>query len=233
MTQIRIYTLIFALFVVGSMLACSIGDSVTEKVTSGVESAKDTIAEKAEEGLASLSEQTKITAKNAVASALAKVNIDKSFDLSIPITDSAVNNIITLKEKANQLTMTPQIIKNLRLSFTGGNVVVTGYPSETLMERVNMQGEMTVVFHPSVVDGKLQLTLVEAKIGDTPAPESVFDAVEQAQTIATETLDEMVSAVKGDLETEMVDASKLAVVMVNDIVIEEGKMTVKLTVNIP
>ncbi len=227
------HPLIFLLPAVIALLACSLGNNVTDKVASGVESAKETIAEKAEAGLDALGEQAKIAVKDAVAKGLESVDINKSFNLSVPITDSAVNNVIALKEKASQLTQTPQIIKNVRLAFSGGNVVVTGNPSETLLKQVNMQGEMRVVFRPSVVDGKLQLSLVEARIGDTPAPQAVFDAVEQAQTIATDTLGEMVSAVKGDLETEMVDSQKVAVVSVNDIVIEEGKMTIKLTVNIP
>ena len=228
-TKVLLWGLIWVLLI--TALACGFGSRVTEKV----DKAKEAITEKAEGGLDSLGELAKNTAKDAVVSALNSVDINKSFNLSIPVTDSTVNQIIALKEKANKLTLNQQLIENMRLSFTGGNVVVTGNLKEILFKQLNLQGsnQLTVVFRPGVTDGKLRLSLVEAKIGATPAPESVFSAVEQIQTAAADTLEELVNGVKSDLESEMVDASKLAVVVVNDIVIEEGKMTVKLTVNIP
>ncbi len=218
-----------------ALLITTLACGITARTENSINAAKDSLAEKAGEGLGTLGELAKNTAKDAVASALQSVNIDKSFNLSIPITDSAVNKIIQLKEKANQLTINQTLIENLRLSFTGGNVVVTGNVKDILFQQLNLQGsnQLTVIFRPEVTDGSVHLSLIEAKIGDTPAPESVFSAIEQTQTAATDTLQEMVNAVKGNLETEVSNTGKSAVVQVNDIVIEEGKMTVKLAVNIP
>lgn len=218
-----------------ALLITTLACGITARTENSINTAKDSLAKKAGEGLGTLGELAKNTAKDAVVSALQSVNLNKSFDLSIPITDSAVNTIIQLKEKANQLTINQTLIENLRLSFTGGNVVVTGNVKDILFQQLNLQGsnQLTIIFHPEVTDGSVHLSLIEAKIGDTLAPKSVFSAIEQTQAVATNTLQEMLNAVKGNLETEMLNTGKSAVVSVTDIVIEEGKMTIKLAVNIP
>jgi len=134
------------------------------------------------------------------------VQPDENGNITVTITDQEINEALQVGEQAGG-ALSP--IQNVTVAFTGGNVAFSGDVTQPL------QGRLTATFRPSVVDGQIQLDLINARIGPVPVPVSVLTSLEA-------TINDKVAAGLSQLP---------AAYSLQDVVIEEGSLTIMASSN--
>lgn len=140
----------------------------------------------------------------AIREKFSSVQPDESGNITVAITDQEINEALQVADTGG---VSP--IQNLNVSFTGGNVVFSGDVTQPL------QGRLTASFSAAVIDGQLQLDLVNARIGSVPVPPSLLDSLES-------TINERVATQLSRLPTSYT---------LQNVVIEEGSMTIMASRN--
>lgn len=126
---------------------------------------------------------------------------DENGNITVTITDQEINEALQVGEQAGD-AVSP--IQDVTVAFTGGNAVFSGDVTRPL------QGRLTATFRPSVVDGQIQLDLINARIGPVPIPVSVLTSLET-------TVNDKVAAGLSQLPPAY---------SLQDVAIEEGSMTI-------
>ncbi|MCA9990078.1 MAG: hypothetical protein KDE29_03645 [Anaerolineales bacterium] len=100
---------------------------------------------------------------------LAALQPDANGNYTIVLTDAEINQGLQGQPEISQDGVT---IQGLAVTFTGGNVVLTGNLTEPIA------AQLTATFRPEVNDGQLTFSLVSAQLGRLPVPTSILQSVE-------------------------------------------------------
>jgi hypothetical protein len=106
---------------------------------------------------------------------------DANGNISITITDDELNEAIQLKQTAAEQAGQPQTVQGLAVTFTGGNIVMTGSITTPVA------AQLTVTFRPYVANGILQFEVVSATLGSINVPAALLSA---SQATLNSTLNE-------------------------------------------
>lgn len=96
---------------------------------------------------------------------------DANGNISITLTDAEMNEAIQMKQAAAQAGQ-EQPLQNTMVTFTGGNIVLTG----NITTPINAQ--LSVTFRPYVANGVLQFEVVSASLGSINVPGALLSASE-------------------------------------------------------
>ncbi len=97
---------------------------------------------------------------------------DANGNISITITDAEMNEAIQMKQAAAEQAGQEQVLQGTAVTFTGGNIVLTG----SITTPVTAQ--LTVTFRPYVANGILQFEVVSATLGSIRVPATLLSASE-------------------------------------------------------
>ena len=106
-----------------------------------------------------------------IANSFASALPEGSVPIDVTITDVQLNKLIAILQASTQQ---PANIDNLSASFSDGNVILSG----TLNEPIN--GQITVTFHPNLVDNHVQFEVVSAAFGKINVPVTGLNVVQSA-----------------------------------------------------
>lgn len=120
---------------------------------------------------------------------------DANGNISVTITDAELNEAIQIKQTAAENAGQVQTVQGLAVTFTGGNIVMTGNITDPIT------AQLTVTFRPYVANGILQFEVVSATIGTINVPASLLAATED--TLNT-TLNEALGAAPGSYTLQTV-----------------------------
>ena len=95
---------------------------------------------------------------------------DENGNISITLTDDELNEAIRLKQTAESEAGQPQTVQGLAVTFTGGNIVMTGNITTPIT------AQLTVTFRPYVANGSLQFEVVSASLGSINVPAALLSA---------------------------------------------------------
>lgn len=204
-----------------------LADQAAEAATQAADLAATAVivAEQAAESAATLaaSDQVQNLEATAVAAATALVNSDFELpdssslrqkfanaqpdangNITITLTDAELNEAIRLKQTAAEQAGQPQTVQGLTVTFTGGNIVMTGNITTPVT------AQLTVTFRPYVADGLLQFEVVSASLGSINVPAALLSASEA-------TLNSTLNEAMGNLPANYT---------LQDVVMGEGTMTI-------
>jgi hypothetical protein len=97
---------------------------------------------------------------------------DANGNISVTITDAELNEAIQMKQAAAAEAGQEQVLQGTMVTFTGGNIVLTGNITSPIT------AQLTVTFRPYVANGILQFEVVSASIGSLTVPTALLSASE-------------------------------------------------------
>lgn len=204
-----------------------LADQAAEAATQAADMAATAVivAEQAAESAATLaaSDQVQNLEATAVAAATAIVNSDfelpdnsslrqkfanaqpdENGNITIVITDDEMNEAIQMKQAAATEAGQEQVLQGTAVTFTGGNIVLTG----NITTPINAQ--LTVTFRPYVANGSLQFEVVSASLGSINVPTALLSSAEA-------TLNNTLNDAMGNMPAN---------VTLQDVLMSEGTMTI-------
>ena len=125
-------------------------------------------------------------------------------NITITITDAELNEAIQMKQAAAEQAGQEQVLQGTAVTFTGGNIVLTGNITSPIT------AQLTVTFHPYVTNGVLQFEVVSASIGSLSVPAALLSASEA-------TLNSTLNDALGDLAANYT---------LQEVLMGEGTMTI-------
>ncbi len=109
---------------------------------------------------------------NALKEKFAAIQPDENGNITVTVTDDEMNQAIQAKQAAAEQAGQENLVQNMVVTFTGGNIVLTGSITSPIA------AQLTVVFRPYVADGILQFEVVSATIGSLTVPSAVLASTE-------------------------------------------------------
>ena len=95
---------------------------------------------------------------------------DANGNITITLTDAEMNEAIRLKQTADEEAGQPQPVQGLAVTFTGGNIVMTGSITTPIT------AQLTATFRPYVANSALQFEVVSASLGSINVPTALLSA---------------------------------------------------------
>jgi hypothetical protein len=132
------------------------------------------------------------------------VQPDANGNITITLTDVEMNEAIQMKQAADEQAGQEQPLQNTMVTFTGGNIVLTGSITTPI------SAQLSVTFRPYVASGILQFEVVSATLGSINVPGALLSASEA-------TLNSTLNDAMGDLSANYT---------LQEVLMGEGTMTI-------
>ncbi|MCB9421358.1 MAG: hypothetical protein H6667_16260 [Ardenticatenaceae bacterium] len=129
---------------------------------------------------------------------------DANGNITITVTDAEMNEAIQMKQAAAEQAGQEQPLQGTMVTFTGGNIVLTGSIATPIT------AQLTATFRPYVANGILQFEVVSASLGSINVPTALLSA---SQATLNSTLNEAMGNLPANYTLQ-------------DVLMGEGTMTI-------